>query len=207
MFNHQSYHSFQIRQHPNPHCAFRRTGNLWNRFSSIINTVGKRDKLCDKTVAGTAINGILTGDAKEIDDATFFITNFVSALNRNKGTDYTAEWVDGPTEGKWYNDAFDGVYLARQQTTFNVGFAFSASRVSALDPALDPQNKGQSDLYTSAFLSQFCVDSRSEAAIAQGKVKNYIGTFKDIDITMPDMESMYISKKFYIPNANVQDLN
>lgn len=164
-------------------------------------------KLCDKTVAGTAINGILTGDAKEIDDATFFITNFVSALNRNKGTDYTAEWVDGPTEGKWYNDAFDGVYLARQQTTFNVGFAFSASRVSALDPALDPQNKGQSDLYTSAFLSQFCVDSQSEAAIAQGKVKNYIGTFKDVDITMPDMESMYISKKFYIPNANVQDLN
>ena len=164
-------------------------------------------KLCDKTVAGTAINGILTGDAKEIDDATFFITNFVSALNRNKGTDYTAEWVDGPTEGKWYNDAFDGVYLARQQTTFNVGFAFSASRHSALDPALDPQNKGQSDLYTSAFLSQFCVDSQSEAAIAQGKVKNYIGTFKDIDITMPDMESMYISKKFYVPNANVQDLN
>ena len=164
-------------------------------------------KLCDKKVAGSAINGILTGDAKEIDDATFFITNFVSALNRNKGTDYTAEWVDGPTEGKWYNDAFDGVYLARQQTTFNVGFAFSASRVSALDPALDPQNKGQSDLYTSAFLSQFCVDSQSEAAIAQGKVKNYIGTFKDVDITMPDMESMYISKKFYIPNANVQDLN
>ena len=164
-------------------------------------------KLCDKTVAGSAINGILTGDAKEIDDATFFITNFVSALNRNKGTDYTAEWVDGPTEGKWYNDAFDGVYLARQQTTFNVGFAFSASRVSALDPALDPQNKGQSDLYTSAFLSQFCVDSQSEAAIAQGKMKNFIGTFKDVDITMPDMESMYISKKFYIPNANVQDLN
>lgn len=47
MFNHQSYHSFQIRQHPNPHCAFRRTGNLWNRFSSIINTVGKRDKVID----------------------------------------------------------------------------------------------------------------------------------------------------------------
>ena len=33
-----------IHQHPNQSCAFRRTGNLWNRFSSIINTVGKRDR-------------------------------------------------------------------------------------------------------------------------------------------------------------------
>lgn len=36
-----------IHQHPNPHCAVRRTGNLWNWFSSIINTEGKRDKVID----------------------------------------------------------------------------------------------------------------------------------------------------------------
>lgn len=167
----------------------------------------KVEKLCNKKVSGSMINSILKDDAKEIDDATSFITNFVSALTRNKGSDYTAEWASDLTDGKWYNEAFDGVYLVKQSTTFNIGLAFSSSRVSALDPALCPQNKGQSDLYTSAFLSQFCLDSQSDATIAQGKIKNFIGTFKGVDITMPDMESMYVSKKFYLPNANVQDLN
>jgi hypothetical protein len=164
-------------------------------------------KLCDKKVSGTIINSRLSGDAKDIDDATKFITNFVSALTRNTGDDPTAEWVDGPDETRWYNEAFDGAYLVRQSATFDVGFAFSSTRTSALDPALCPQNKGQSDLYTKAFLSQFCTDSQSDAAIAQGKKQNYLGTFKDTDITLPDMESMYVSKKFYVPNANVQDLN
>lgn len=164
-------------------------------------------ELCDKKIPGTAINNVLSGDAKDIDDATSFITNFVSALTRNKGTDYTAEWANGKQDGRWYNEAFDGAYLVRQRAQFNVGFAFTTNRVSALDPALCPPNKGQSDLYTKAFLSQFCVDSQSDATIAQGKVKNYLGTFKDTDITLPDMESLYVSKRFYIPNANVQDLN
>jgi len=95
----------------------------------------------------------------------------------------------------------------RQAATMKVGLKYGETRVSALDPALCPQNKGQSDLYTSAFLSQFCVDSKSNAECAQGKDRNYIGTFKDTDITLPDMEKLYQSKKFYIPNANVQDLN
>ena len=164
-------------------------------------------KLCDKKVPGSGINSRLSGDAKDIDDATSFITNFVSALTRNQGIDYTSEWASGQKDGKWYNEAFDGAYLVRQSATFNIGFAFSSTRTSALDPALCPQNKGQSDLYTKAFLSQFCTDSQSDAAVAQGKKQNYLGTFKDTDITLPDMESLYISKKFYIPNANVQDLN
>ena len=88
-----------------------------------------------------------------------------------------------------------------------IGLMYSPIRVAALDPALCPPNRGQSDLYSKAFLSQFCLDSQSDATIAEGKAKNYIGTFKGTDLTMPDMESMYISRKFYIPNVNVQDLN
>ena len=64
--------------------------------------------LCDKKVPGSGINGRLSGDAKDIDDATKFITNFVSSLTRNKGSDYTAEWAKDLTDGKWYNEAFDG---------------------------------------------------------------------------------------------------
>lgn len=165
-------------------------------------------KLCDKKVTGAQINSILPAgsDAKEIDDRTKFITNFVSALTRNKGNDKTAEWANKP-DGKWYNEAFDGVYLVRQATSMEIGLMYSPIRVAALDPALCPPNRGQSDLYSKAFLSQFCLDSQSDATIAEGKAKNYIGTFKGTDLTMPDMESMYISRKFYIPNVNVQDLN
>lgn len=162
--------------------------------------------LCDKSIAGGVINSVLSGDAKDIDDRTSFITNFVSALTRNKGKDLTSEWANKP-DGKWYNEAFDGVYLVRQNAELKVGFKYGENRVSALDPALCPQNKGQSDLYTSAFLSQFCTDSKSNAPCSRDKALGYIGTFKDTDITLPDMEKLYQSKKFYIPNANVQDLN
>lgn len=63
--------------------------------------------LADKTVTGAAINGVLSGDAKQIDDRTSFITNIVSSLTRNKGKDKTAAW--STNDGKWYNEAFDGI--------------------------------------------------------------------------------------------------
>ena len=163
--------------------------------------------LVDKTIQAIDVNKKLSGDAKEIDDRTRFITNIVTSITRNRGVDKTAEWVNGPTEGRWYNEGFDGIYLVKQETRMEIGFGYTDTRQSALDPALDPPNKGQSDLYTNAYLSQFTVDSHSDATIAAGKPDHYIGTFKDTDILLPDMESMYISKKFYIPNANVQDLN
>ncbi len=165
------------------------------------------ETLCDKKTPGNRINSILTEDAKDIDDHTSFITNFVSSLTRNRGTDTTAEWANGKTDGKWYNEAFDGVYLVRQSFSMDVGLQLGTVRVAALDPALCPPNKGQSDLFTSCFLSQFCLDSRSNATIASGKAPHYVGTFKDTDIVMADMESMFKSRKFWIPNGNVQDLN
>lgn len=161
-------------------------------------------KLFDRRTGWAAANSALSGDAKQIDDRTSFITNIVKALNRNQGSDKTANWAK--TDGKWYNEAFDGIYLVRQATTMEIGLKYSGSRASALDPALCPANNGQSDLYTNAFLSQFCLNDKSDATIAQGKDERYIGTFKGMDITMPDMEGMYQSRKFYIPNANVQDL-
>lgn len=34
----------------------------------------------------------------------------------------------------------------------------------------------------------------------------YMGTFFGIDAFMPDVENMFYTRPFYIPNANVQDL-
>lgn len=164
----------------------------------------KIEVLADRTVAGGSINSVLSGDAKQIDDRTKFITNIVSSLTRNRGTDKTAAWATN--DGNWYNEAFDGIYLVRQATKLQVGLLYSNIRTSALDPALCPANVGTSDLYSNAFLSQFCLNDKSDATIAADKDERYIGTFKDTDIVLSDMEGMYQSRKFYIPNANVQDL-
>ena len=167
-------------------------------------------KLAGRGTSGSAINGVLSGDAKQIDDRTKFITNAVSCLTRNEGKDKTAKWAT--SDGKWYNEAFDGIYLVRQAATITIGLQYSGYRTSALDPALCPVNKGQSDLYTKAFMSQFCLNSTSDATIAKGKPSGWLGTWRAgtsdaFEVVLPDIESMYISRKFYIPNANVQDLN
>ena len=161
-------------------------------------------RLADRTTSGEEINSILSGDAKQIDDRTKFITNIVSSLTRNRGTDKTAAWATN--DGNWYNEAFDGIYLVRQATKLQVGLLYSNIRTSALDPALCPTNTGTSNLYATAHISQFCLNDKSDATIAADKDERYIGTFKDTDIVLPDMEGMYQSRKFYIPNANVQDL-
>ena len=164
----------------------------------------KIEVLADRTIAGGAINSVLSGDAKQIDDRTSFITNIVSSLTRNRGSDKTAAWATN--DGNWYNEAFDGIYLVRQATKLQVGLLYSNIRTSALDPALCPANVGTSNLYATAHISQFCLNDKSDATIAADKDERYIGTFKDTDIVLPDMEGMYQSRKFYIPNANVQDL-
>lgn len=161
-------------------------------------------RLLDRnTINESDISAKLTGDAKIINDRTKIISNIVTALERGTGRDNTASWATN--DGKWYNEAFDGIYLVRQSTSMKVGFNDPTRRTAALDPALCPSNAGQSDLYSKAFLSQFCMNGESDAAVAAGKGRRFIGTFKGQDITLPDMEGLYQSRKFYIPNANVQD--
>lgn len=146
----------------------------------------------------------LTGQAKELDDRTKIVTNFINAIERNTGNDRTAAWAP---DGKWYNEAWDGVYIARNETTYKVGLSKSGIRSAALDPALCPPNTGVADLFSKAFLSQFRMNNKSDANIAQGKPENYIGTFKGTDVIMDGMENIFVSKKFWIPNVNVQDLH
>lgn len=172
--------------------------------------LGNSTLICGKTTPYSKVNELLNSIDKGLkvaDDLTKYVTNTVKSVERNTGDDSTASWVGGTSEKRWYNEAFDGFYLVKQEVNIETTFQYSPMRVATLDPALCPVNRGQSDLYTKAFLSQFCVDSRSDAAVADGKADHYIGTYDGVDMFLPDMELMYQSKKFYIPNANVQDLN
>ena len=145
----------------------------------------------------------LSNESKELDNRTKIITNLLTVITRNKGDDKTASWAK--TDGKWFNEAFDGICYIRQETSFDVGFRETPVRSSVLDPALTPVNKGQSDLFSNAFLSQYRMNDKSDAY--QGEATNFIGKFKGQDVILNGADNMYKSRTFNIPNVNVQDLN
>jgi len=148
-------------------------------------------KVADKTIKASSLESILTGDAKAVDIRTKLITNFVTALERNAGNDTSASWA---SDGKWYNEAFDGVYVVRQQTNIRVGL--DGKKVLALDPNLTPASSGKADLYKKAFVSQYKADNGGS---------NVIGQFKGQPVELPDLGNLFVSQKFYLPNALVTD--
>ena len=141
----------------------------------------------------------------QMDMKTSFITNCISVVERNTGSDINATWItDG--SGRWYNEAFDGIYMVCQTSTFKVGLHVPTKRISVLDPNLCPPKDSTGGMYTAAFASQFCLDPKSTDSVAQGEADGYIGTFDGIKVYIPDSDLMLYSRKFYIPNVNVQDL-
>lgn len=166
--------------------------------------LGNSTKILGKTVKAVDVDSSLTDDdAKQLNQRTLLVTNIVKALERNKGNDITS-WAP---DSHWYSEAFDGLIVVRKGTTLDVGFSKPAVRSVCLDPKLCPKSEGQADMFEHAVLSQFRLESKSDTALAQSKPNGFIGTFKGRDVYLPNQESAYVSKKFYIPNVNVQDLN
>jgi hypothetical protein len=192
------------------------SGNIYLAQSNDLNALKNKNgqntsndnkvtvtKILDKTVKPNEVWEKLTDSmARNLEQRTKLISNFVGALERNKGNDHTASWAT--SDGRWYNEAFDGIYVVRQATYLTVGFKSPDMRASALDPKLCPPKSSRSEMFERAFLSQFRLEAKSDAA--QDKGVGYIGTFKGQDVYLPSIQNMYISKKFYIPNVNVQDL-
>ena len=145
----------------------------------------------------------LSGVAQEINDRTHIVDKLVVALERNTGNDSEALNVG---DGRWYNEAFDGIAVIKQSTVLTTGFADPATRVAVLDVKLAKPNKGQADLFSSAIASQF----KMQDHVSGRDEKEVLGYFTNggvagVEVKMPGMEKFYISKKFYIPNVNVQD--
>lgn len=143
----------------------------------------------------------LSTEGKALNDRTQIITNLMTVLTRNAGNDTSASWAP---DGKWYNEAFDGICYVRRETSFEVGFLDSPVRSAALDPNLTPINKGQTDLFSTAFLSQFRMNDKSDAYT--GEVAGYVGKFKGQNVILNGAENMFKTRVFAIPNVNVQDL-
>ena len=138
-----------------------------------------------------------------LDLRTGLISNVVNAVTRNQGDDTLNCWVE---DEKWYNEAFDGIYVVQQVITYKVGLHIPGKRIAVLDPKLCPSSVGQAGLFTNAHISQFRLDSKSTSEYAKSESEGYVGTFFGMKVIIPEMENMYYTRPFYIPNANVQDL-
>lgn len=136
----------------------------------------------------------LTGDAFELEKRTSSVSNLLRVLERNTGNDKNASWN---TSGHWYYEAFDGYLTVRQATTLSLGFKTPETRTSAIDTALVGKSTGTADMFTSAILSQFTIDTNGSDVVA---------TVGGKEIKIPNLSDMFKSKKFYIPNVSVSDL-
>lgn len=174
------------------------------------NVTVANDKGLSLTVSRTEGAGSLltNADIKLLDDKTKVVTNFVNALDRNQGSN---------REGvKWYNEAFEEIKVIENYAGFQLGFGNGQdARSSALDTKLTGKLEDRRDLYNysedslsdKTRTSQFKTSARSTDGSANGKAPGYIGSMDGLDIVIPNIENLMVSKLFYIPNASVTDLN
>lgn len=174
------------------------------------NVTVANDKGLSLTVSRTEGAGSLltNADIKLLDDKTKVVTNFVNALDRNQGSN---------REGmKWYNEAFEEIKVIENYAGFQLGFGNGQdARSSALDTKLTGKLEDRRDLYNysedslseKTRTSQFKTSARSTDGSANGKAPGYIGSMDGLDIIIPNIENLMVSKLFYIPNASVTDLN
>ncbi len=135
------------------------------------------------------------------------VTNFRNALVDNEGNDTDAAWA---RDGKWFNEAFDGVTYLIATTTFEIGLWNPADRQSVLDPKLMPKQESKDDL-----VIDNNEDSKTKFNTLYFQTWNTMKTAGTIvtpvtgsSYTVPfNYSNLYRSRVIYIPNIMVQDLN
>ena len=128
-----------------------------------------------------SILAALPEEFKETNDKTKFISNFVNSISRTGG---------------WYNEAWDGICVVVNTSTFDFGLIAPNTRMSVLDPKLTPRHDSTSALYSSAFSFAFRTENRT--------VGLDFGTSK---VTLKNVKDMQTSSKKFIPNVTTQDLD
>ena len=170
-------------------------------WSDTAGNIYLNDKLILKK--DESVKELKDSTAKYIDTRTKLITNYVGAIERNTGDDFTASWAT--EDGTWYNEAFSLTVL-ELETKITVGLETTKKRETVLDPKLCPKNMGKSDYFSKAISSAYRLNPTSIKAEELGKGSGYVGTFRDQDISIANISGLLRSNVFRIPNVNVQDL-
>lgn len=176
-----------------------------------------------KTINKTQGVEVLLADAeiKRVDDATKAVTNFVAALDRNLGYDRQ--------NATWYNEAFDGITVLYSYLSYDIGLGDGSTGVISGEAKSVPVRTAVQDTFLSGVLENRA-DLYNFKSDSENKVRSSMiltGEYTDggvsypsgnlgalttkngttMQITLPNMETFAFSKMWYIPNANVTDLN
>lgn len=163
--------------------------------------IGKKNESLDTILNSLKANH---NEIYQMNAKTGWVSNLVNSVERNTGNDLNATWLNA-RDGKWYNEAFDGYYMVVQQAYYKVGINIPKLRQAVLDPNFCPAKSSTSDVFSTAYASQFRLNEKS--SVAEDKEDGYLGTFEDMTVIIPNLPMMMYSRIFYIPNANVQDLS
>lgn len=183
-------------------------GNVYvSKGTSAAGTMSGKGQILGKISKGEGAEALIAKhtEIKALNNRTKLVDNYIKAIDRNMGNDRSGH-------GKWYNEAFDGICVVRVNKLMEIGFkdsnAANAARVSAIDPKLCKPIADQSKLFTTKSKSWFETDKHTNISDETG----YVGTFtgadnQEVKIDVADMNGLYRSKDFYIPNGTVMNLH
>lgn len=143
-------------------------------------------------------------EVTEFNSRTNIVTNFLSSIDRNLGSDR-----NGST---WYNEGFS-IGCIEVRLAYRMGFGDGADsiRSTALNIKANGLLADRTDMFSleeeKGRSYQFFTSNKSLSAEANGKPKFWTGSYDGIDIFVPNMNSLLVSKRFYTSNTTVMDLN
>ena len=173
-------------------------GEIWCATNNTSPTNGTGIKVADKgsdTVASTC-----TGVPALIANNTGVVTALRKALIDNTGNDIEAPWA---ADGKWYNEAFDGITYLYGRTNIGIGIWDPLERTTVLDPKTTPSQSSKEDFFTKFNSSYFRSTTTSGDRLTVGTFTNSAGNGRTLTLNFGDL---YQSDVFYIPNVTTQDL-
>lgn len=152
---------------------------------------------------GQGAESINNRTAKTINDKTQVVTQLVKALERNTGSDNSTTWSSA--DGKWYNEAFDGVTVLVSTTTINTGLWDPMERSTVFDPKLTPSQSSKESIGNSFYSFQMRTAAYSD--LYEDEV-NRVGNFMGVNVySNVDLIELFKTDKWFSSNITTQDLN
>ena len=168
-------------------------------YSAIANAINERTYVRDKLIAAVE-------QATEGDD-----------LHENTKECKDDKALNGE---KWYNEEFDGITVIVQEHVITTGFLDPAERTEVLDPKLTQtmDSKGnQFYMHDADGNATSKAEQQKHYECGQFKTREYseswgednpevLASFKGSTVRMHELEYLYWTRKFWIPNFTVQDI-
>lgn len=111
---------------------------------------------------------------------------------------------------KWYNEAFDGITIFVEESEITVGFIDPAERTEVLDPRLTQEQKAKSNMFAAGTFEMGQFKNREYSENYGVDLPEVLGDFENnvsrAQIRMHNLEYLFWTRRFLIPNTTVQDL-